>query len=109
MTINHQSTSHRTSEEELTSLANLLQLGVDQFTLAFVRWLGRLMMAFKIEHRQWLEDHGVWEQCWRRKEELKEAGYKPAEAQRKALFEFHRPDDAPAVGPAQAGTVVVNP
>ena len=61
-------------------------------------------MAFKDEHRQWLEDHGVWEQCWRRKEEYKIAGYAPAEAQRKALFEFYRLNDAPVVAPAaQAG------
>ena len=61
-------------------------------------------MAFKPEHRQWLEDHGLWEQCWRRKEEYKNAGYQPADAQRKALFEFYRPNDVPAVASAQAGT-----
>ena len=64
-------------------------------------------MAFKAEDRQWLEQHGVWKQCWRRKEELKAAGYRPADAQRIALSEFYHPDDA--VAPAQAGTVVVNP
>ena len=66
-------------------------------------------MPFKPEEKQWLEEHGVWKECWRRKEELKAAGHKPAEAQRRALFEFYRPDDVPAVAPAQADAEAVNP
>ncbi len=59
-------------------------------------------MAFKIEHRQWLEEHGVWEQCWRRKEEYKAAGWQPADAQRKALAEFYRPEaDTPRATPVR--------
>ncbi len=60
-------------------------------------------MAFTSEHREWLKEHGVWKQCWRRKEELKAAGWKPADAQRKAWLEFYRPDDAPAVASAPTG------
>jgi len=66
-------------------------------------------MAFKAEHRQWLEQHGVWKQCWRRKEELKAAGHKPAQAQRRALREFYRPNDVLAVASAQADAEAVNP
>ena len=65
-------------------------------------------MAFEAEHREWLEQHGLWEQCWRRKEEYKAAGHKPTEAQRKALFEFYRPDDLPAAAPAQASAEGAN-
>lgn len=63
-------------------------------------------MAFKDEDRQWLEDHGVWEACWKRKEEYKAAGYAPADAQRRAWFEFYRPNDLPAAASAQAGDSV---
>ncbi len=61
-------------------------------------------MAFTSEHKEWLEEHGLWKQCWRRKEELKDAGHKPAGAQRLALREFYRPNDMLAAALAQAGT-----
>ena len=66
-------------------------------------------MPFKPEEKQWLEEHGVWKECWRRKEELKAAGHKPAQAQRMALREFYHPNNLLAVAPAQAGAEAVNP
>ncbi|MEE8455931.1 MAG: hypothetical protein V3R90_14505 [Limibaculum sp.] len=60
-------------------------------------------MAFKAEHRQWLQGHGVWERCWKRKEELKALGDTPAVAQKKALAEFYRPDGEPVEVQVQAG------
>ena len=65
-------------------------------------------MAFKPEEREWLEEHGVWQDCWRRKEEYKAAGHKPAEAQRLAWAEFYRPNHLPAVASAQASAEAVS-
>ena len=61
-------------------------------------------MPVESDVKQWLMNHGVWTAFWKRRDEHKAAGDTPADAQRKALAEFHRPESEPAVAQAQAGT-----
>ena len=60
-------------------------------------------MAVKVDVKAWLVEHGVWRPFWMRRDEYKAAGDTPAEAQRKALDEFYRPEGESAVAQAQAG------
>ncbi len=62
-------------------------------------------MAFTSEQREWLKEHGVWGECWKRKEELKKAGWRPSDAQRKAWLEFFRP--SPRETPVRVSTDLV--
>ena len=61
-------------------------------------------MAVKPEVKEWLKSDGAWKLFCTRREELKASGDLPRDAQRKALAEFYRPDDPPAVAPAPAAS-----